>query len=179
MSDPYISEIRLFAGNFAPVNFAFCNGQIMSIAQNTALFSLLGTNYGGNGQTTFALPDLRGRLPVGQGTGAGLTPRTIGELAGEETHTLILPEMPVHNHAVYATTATGNLPGPTTNSIPATPAGAPGYLYAAPGSTPFTPQPFSPLALPPAGGSQPHTNLMPAECLSFIICLYGVFPSRN
>src|SRR3954470_11528121 len=102
MSEPFIGEIVMFAGNFAPRNWAFCQGQLMSIAQNTALFSLLGTTYGGNGQTTFGLPDLRGRVPVGQGTGPGLANVILGESAGETNHTLISTEMPMHNHLVSA-----------------------------------------------------------------------------
>ncbi len=112
MSDYFIGEIRLFAGNFAPRDWAFCEGQIMSIAQNTALFSLLGTQYGGNGQTTFALPDLRGRVPMHQGQGPGLSPRDIGEVSGSETVTLLSTQMPAHSHALRASTtaAAGSTP---------------------------------------------------------------------
>src|SRR3954468_23923346 len=131
MSQPYLGEIRMFGGNFAPRGNALCAGQIMPIQQNTALFSLLGTFYGGNGQTTFALPDLRGRLPINQGNGPGLTPRVIGELSGTENVTLLQTEMPQHNHFLSATTDAGNLPGPSAKSIPASPTDGtnPGTLY--------------------------------------------------
>ena len=117
MSQPFIAEIRMFAGNFAPRGWAFCQGQIMSIAQNTALFSLLGTTYGGNGQTTFGLPDLRGRVPVGTGQGPGLGAINLGEIAGESAHTLISTEMPQHNHLVGATTNSGNIANPNGNVL--------------------------------------------------------------
>src|SRR6476660_7370238 len=112
MSEPFLAEVILFAGNFAPRGYAFCQGQILSIAQNTALFSLLGTTFGGNGQTTFALPDLRGRVPMGQGQGPGLTDRVLGELSGQETVTLISNEIPAHNHALNAVSEAGDASAP-------------------------------------------------------------------
>ncbi len=112
MSDPYLGEIRMFGGNFAPQGWALCNGQLLAISQFDALFALLGTTYGGDGQVTFALPNLQGRVPVHQGSGQGLTPRVLGEIAGEETVTIIQNNMPAHSHGVNATTAAGSLPGP-------------------------------------------------------------------
>jgi microcystin-dependent protein len=171
MSDPFIGEIRLFASNFAPQGWALCNGQLMSIAQNTALFALLGTMYGGNGQTTFALPDLRGRVPVHQGQGPGLTSRTQGEVSGSETVTLLSSQMPAHSHALRASTvaATGSTPagallGATTvNSYDNSAAGV-AMAAGAIGNT---------------GGAQPHDNMAPTLALNYIIALFGIFPSRS
>src|SRR5437868_2425626 len=115
MSEPFLGEIRMFAGNFAPTGWAFCNGQILSIAQNTALFSLLGTTYGGNGQTTFGLPNLQGRVPMHWGTGAGLTPRTLGETSGSENVTLLSTQMPAHTHSIEASTGQGDQFSPAGN----------------------------------------------------------------
>ena len=170
----------MFAGNFAPRNNAQCNGQLLSIAQNTALFSLLGTFYGGNGVQTFALPDLRGRLPINQGNGPGLTPRVIGEVGGSENVTIDQTTTPTHNHIVNATTDAGNLPGPSNKSIPASPTDGtnPGTLYVAPPNT-ITPVAMAPQSLPFAGGSQPHQNMQPSLAITFIIALQGIFPSRN
>jgi len=180
MSQPYLGEIRMFAGNFAPRNNAQCNGQLLSIAQNTALFSLLGTFYGGNGVQTFALPDLRGRLPINQGNGPGLTPRVIGEVGGTENVTIDQTTTPTHNHLANATTDIGNLPGPSNKSIPASPSDGtnPGTLYVVPPGT-VTPVAMATQSLPFAGGSQPHQNMMPSLAITFIIALQGIFPSRN
>jgi len=173
----YIAEIRLFAGNFAPRSWAFCSGQILSIAQNTALFSLLGTTYGGNGQTTFALPDLRGRVAVGTGTGPGLPAIDLGEVAGEPTHTLISTEMPQHNHLINASATTGNIANPTGNTL---------AVGQGPNSTTLSlyVNTAPAVALNPgscglAGGSQPHNNMQPYLGMNYIICLEGIFPSRN
>src|SRR5689334_10120851 len=117
MSEPFLGEIRMFGGNFAPRGWAFCNGQILSIAQNTALFSLLGTTYGGNGQTTFALPNLQCRLPMHFGNGPGLTPRSLGEMGGTETVTILTNQMPMHNHSLMATNADGNNAHPIGNTL--------------------------------------------------------------
>lgn len=173
MSEPFIGEIRMFGFNFPPRGWANCSGQILSIAQNQALFSLLGTTYGGNGTTTFALPDLRGRAPIHTGQGPGLSNRLQGERAGEETHTLISSEMPSHSHPVNVASA------PTTGTPAAT------ALLAAP----TTSQLFRSGAAPdvalsaavvgPAGGNQPHANLQPFVVINFSIALQGVFPSRN
>lgn len=160
MSEPYIAQISLFGGNFAPRGWAFCDGQILSIAQNTALFSLVGTTYGGNGQTTFALPDLRGRVPMHPGQGPGLSNRDLGETGGRETVTLVLNEIPAHTHPIALGQGTG---GVTVGHLGANTSGS------APGSA----------STGVAGGSQPHENLPPFLCLNFIIALQGVFPSRN
>jgi microcystin-dependent protein len=179
--DPTLSEIRIFAGNFAPLSWAFCNGALLSIAENTALFSLLGTTYGGDGQTTFALPDLRGRVPVGTGQGAGLSFYDLGQVSGSETVTLITTQMPSHNHTAIATVnpkantggggTVGN-PGGGYFSI------AGGDIYNAGsngvgGASPFT------LTVGIAGGSQPHNNLMPLLAMNYIIAVEGIYPSRN
>lgn len=171
MAEGFIGEIRLFAGNFAPRGWALCNGQLLSIAQNTALFSILGTTYGGNGQTTFALPDLRGRVPLHPGTGPGLADRFLGESAGQETHTLLQSEMPAHGHQLNATanTATATSPAGGVLAQPARPA------YAAGGAA----SPMSASSLGNAGGSQPHNNMAPYLGLNFIICMEGIFPPRN
>jgi microcystin-dependent protein len=158
----------MFGGNFAPRGWAFCNGQLLSIAQNTALFSLLGTTYGGNGQTTFALPDLRSRAPVHFGQGPGLTNRDLGEQGGEETHTLITTEMPAHSHPAGA-----NNSGQTTNR-PADAVAARGGAYASSADTSM-----GPASSPPAGGSQPHNNMQPYLAINYIIALEGIYPSRN
>lgn len=171
MSDPFIGEIRLFAGNFAPRDWAFCNGQLMSIAQNTALFSLLGTMYGGNGQTTFALPDLRGRVPVHMGQGPGLTPRTQGEMAGSETVTLLSSQMPAHSHALRASTAAASGSTPAGALLGATSVNS--YDSSAAGVA------MAPGAIGNSGGSQPHDNMAPTLTLNYIIALFGIFPSRN
>ena len=178
MSEPYMGEIRLFAGNFAPRQNAQCNGQIMSIAQNTALFSLLGTYYGGNGTTTFGLPDFRGRLPVGMGQGPGLSSYTIGEQTGTETVTLISQQIPMHTHYAVAGTTAANNPAPTGLAPAGMVTPITGY-YVADANKTGNPIAFSQNALQLTGGSQPHTNLMPSLALTFIIALQGIFPSRN
>lgn len=172
MSTPLLAEIRLFAGNFAPRGWAFCNGQILSISQNTALFSLLGTTYGGNGQTTFALPDLRGRVPISQGQGPGLPLYSLGEMGGEPNHTLIQTEMPAHNHTVQSNKATN---ADATSSRPngRVPAAGGAYADTSDGSA------LQPDVIGAAGGSQPHNNMQPYLGLNYIIALEGIFPSRN
>lgn len=180
MADAYIGEIRIFAGNFAPKGWALCNGQLMSIAQNTALFSILGVQYGGDGKTTFALPNLMGSAPMGQGAGQGLTPRTVGQMVGSQTVTLLTTEIPAHNHVPQAINDAGTVKDPT-NSYwsQSKPEGRPGReqqinLYNA---TPDVQ--MSPVALNVAGGSQPHNNMQPFLAQNFIICLQGEFPSRG
>ncbi|HEX8735393.1 MAG TPA: tail fiber protein [Pyrinomonadaceae bacterium] len=171
--DEFIAIIKMFGGNFAPRGWALCNGQILSIAQNTALFSLLGTTFGGNGQTTFALPDLRGRVPIHPGQGPGLSPYVLGQASGTETVTLLVTQMPQHIHTfaapVSSNDANDSIP---TGNVPATlPSNA--YTSAVPDSA------FKPGNTGIAGGSQPHENIQPYLCVNFIICLEGIFPSRN
>jgi microcystin-dependent protein len=175
MSDPYIAEIRMFGGNFAPRGWAFCNGQLLSIAQNTALFSLLGTTYGGNGQTTFGLPNLQDSSPMGQGQGPGLTPRVQGETGGEANVTLLASEMPAHTHLPQADASGGGQTSPTNATWGAGGRGRPPAYSAnqTPGAT------LSAQALATTGGNQPHNNRSPYLGVSFIIALQGVYPSRN
>jgi microcystin-dependent protein len=171
MSEPFIGELKLVPYNFAPRGWAACNGQILSIAQNTALFSLLGTTYGGNGETTFALPDLRGRVPLHMGQGPGLSNYALGQLGGEESHTLINAEMPAHGHTVQAA-ATGNTNTPAGSVMAATRKNK--YATAPDGVTPMDEQ-----MITPSGGNQPHTNVQPYLTLQWIIALEGIYPSRN
>lgn len=178
-SEPFIGEISLFAGNFAIRGYAFCQGQLLSIAQNTALFSILGTTYGGNGQTTFGLPDLRGRVPMGQGQGPGLSPRTLGEMSGTETVTLLSSEMPAHTHSLVvnprAVSEAGNTADPT-NAYPAN-SGALDKEYSSTGT--IVNMGVAAGTIGAAGGSQPHSNLQPSLVINFLIALEGLFPSRN
>ena len=177
MSEPFLAEIIMFAGNFAPRGWAFCQGQILSIAQNTALFSLLGTTYGGNGQTTYALPDLRGRVPVGTGQGPGLANVSLGEVSGESAHSLIITEMPAHNHQAQA--AGNSEPG--TSSSPGggtwATSTARDNMYAA--TPPNSPMAANTVTVGISGGSQPHNNMQPYLGMNFIIAIEGIYPSRN
>jgi microcystin-dependent protein len=174
MSEPFIAEIRIFGFNFAPRGWASCNGQILPIAQNTALFSLLGTMYGGNGQTTFALPNLQGRAAMPWGQGPGLTNRVLGEIGGEQNVTLIQTEMPAHNHPVGSDSAAGGNADPTNGMWAATGRGRPlPYSSNAPNTL------MSGQALATAGANQPHNNMPPYLTLNFCIALQGIFPSRN
>jgi microcystin-dependent protein len=168
---PFIGEIRLFAGNFAPAGWAFCDGQTLPIAENDALFQLIGTTYGGDGQTTFNLPNLQSRVPIHMGTGPDGTTYQIGEMAGTEQETLTVQQIPIHTHPWLASNANAASPSP----IGAVPAVAQGDLYA----TGLSPTPFSPMAVSPAGGSQPHENTQPFLCINYIISLFGVFPSQT
>lgn len=175
MSEPYIGEIHLFAGNFAPQGYAFCDGQSLPISQFDAVFALLGTTYGGDGQTSFNLPDLRGRLPVHQGQGPGLPPFTMGQSGGSETVTLTGQQLPVHSHSANATTQGGATSSPQNAILAATTSG--NELYAAPGAGPTVQLVGS--TINPAGGNQPHDNMMPYLAINFIIALEGLFPPRN
>lgn len=176
MADPFVAEIRIFPFNFAPKGWAWCDGQLMPLSQNTALFSLLGTTYGGNGKSNFALPDLQGRAPMHPGQGPGLSLHDLGETGGSETVSLLESEIPAHSHAISASTAAadeegskqpaGNLPGAQQGS---------NQLYAALANA----VPFSGNALAPAGGDQPHNNLQPFLTFYFCIALQGVFPPRT
>jgi microcystin-dependent protein len=183
MTQPYLGQITMFAGNFAPRGWAFCNGQTLSIQQYAALFSLLGTAYGGNGTTTFQLPNLQSRVPVTQGQGSGLSNYFLGQAAGVSTVTLITQNMPNHTHMLNATTAMANTGTIGNNTLPAQPNGpiASPEFYAAPvsGQPPPTPQAMAAGACGPAGGNQPHNNMMPSLCITFVIALQGIFPSRS
>jgi len=172
MSQPYVGEIRMFAGSFAPVGWAFCDGRTMPISENDTLFTLIGTTYGGDGQETFGLPDLRGRVPVHQGTGIGLSTRVIGEQGGVEQVTLTTQQIPPHAHQPVAAVAAATT-GTPTNNVWAASAG-PAFVT----GQPFT-APMPTDVVTPAGGSQPHENRSPALAVSFIIALYGVFPSQT
>ncbi|MFC5695329.1 phage tail protein [Pseudomonas sp. GCM10022186] len=203
MSDPFLGEIRMVGFNFAPRGWAFCQGTLMSIAQNSALFALLGTTYGGNGQTTFALPDLQGRSPVGQGQGPGLTPITIGEVSGMESVSILSTQMPAHTHTAVPTsnsiTASGQAaipaattgttqanPGPTTVLGPIAASGRAGTLYAT-GAPDTTLAPFNVsvmgdmpgITIGISGGSQPLPLRNPYLGVNFVIALEGIFPSRS
>lgn len=180
MSEPFLGEIRMFGGNFAPRGWALCNGQLLSIAQNTALFSILGTTYGGNGQTTFALPNLQGRVPMHWGAGPGLTPRTLGETGGTENVTLLLTQIPQHNHPVNAAaTATSASPAGAVPATVAPPRGSGGAAQNAYAAAPDGATVMNNGMVGQAGGSQPHANIQPFQCVTFIIALEGIFPSRN
>jgi microcystin-dependent protein len=162
----------MFAGNFAPRGWAFCNGQLLPISQNTALFALIGTVYGGDGRTTMALPDMQGRAPMHPGQGPGLSARSLGQTGGVETVTLLEAQMPNHNHVLSADTAPANNRTPAGNSL----ARATGGLaYGAASNL----VPMASEALPLTGGSQPHNNMQPFLTMSFIIALQGLFPSRG
>jgi microcystin-dependent protein len=173
MTNPFVAEIRIFATNFAPTGWATCDGQILPVSQNTALFSLLGTFYGGNGASTFALPDLQGRAPMHPGQGPGLSDHSLGEPGGSEAVTLSYDEMPVHVHAMQGTAGIANQNNPTDRLL-GRPFGG-GSIYKAPGAL----VPLAVEAVATAGGSQPHNNMMPYLTLTFCIALQGVFPSRS
>ena len=173
MSEPFIAEIKIFAGNFAPRGWAFCNGQLLPIAQNTALFSLIGTTYGGDGRTTTALPDLQGRAPMHPGQGPGLTNRRLGERGGTETVTLTEAQMAAHNHTAQGSSSTGNSNSPG-GHLMARGVGRGANLYHnAPSATGAMVTPGN------TGGGQPHTNLQPFLAMNFIIALVGLYPSRS
>src|SRR5262245_9145276 len=171
--EPFLGMIVLFPYNFAPRGWAFCQGQILPIAQNTALFSLLGTTYGGNGQTTFGLPDLRGRVPISSGQGPGLQNYDLGQVGGSETKTLTASQMPQHNHAVNAWTDAKHVPSPTNNFLGTGPRGP--KRYALP---PATTTQMSPQMIQSAGESQPFEIREPYLTLNYCIALEGIYPSR-
>lgn len=171
-AQPYVGEIRIFAGNFAPAGWSFCDGRLVPISENDTLFTLIGTTYGGDGVNTFALPDLRGRLPVHQGQGPGLSNYVIGEAAGVETVTLTTSQIPAHTHAMRAigdqpgsaVSPGGKLPAQSFNVVP--------YINDAPTGA------FSAGAIGATGGNQPHENMQPFLCVNFIISQYGIFPTH-
>ncbi|MEO9528855.1 tail fiber protein [Roseibium sp.] len=172
MSEPFVGEIRMFAGNFAPRAWAFCDGQLLAVSQNDALFSLLGTIYGGDGRTTFGLPDLRGRIPLHAGTGPGLSPRRLGSRAGSERETLTTNQLASHSHDFNANTAEADSLVPQDR---VTAEGVGVNLYAAVGQDVS----MASNMVTDTGGALSHTNLMPTLCVNFIIALFGIYPSRH
>lgn len=176
MADCFIAEIRAFPYTFAPLGWALCNGQLIPIQQNTVLFSLIGTYYGGNGTSNFALPNLQGSLLVhaGGSAGPGLQPVVLGESAGESSVTLLSTEMPVHSHTMQAGNTPGNLTDPTGAELTRA---SGGYVYDVPPASPTVPMATSMIS--PVGGSQPHNNLMPYLTLNYCIALQGIFPPRS
>lgn len=175
MADPFVAEIRIFPFNFAPRGWAWCDGQLLPLSQNTALFSLLGTTYGGNGKSNFALPDLQGRAPMHPGQGPGLSLHDLGETGGSETVTLLESEIPAHAHVMRANSDPGDLQAPTPARSLARSQNASGYTQ----TTNSQVVNLSPQALAPAGGDQPHNNLQPFLTFYFNIALQGVFPPRG
>ena len=167
MAQPYVGEIRLFAGNFAPAGWMLCEGQLLPISENDTMFNLIGTTYGGDGVSTFALPDLRGRVPVHQGNGF-----TLAETGGVEDVTLTVSQIPAHSHALLAVSAQGTSPNPSGQLL----AGSPNVdLYTAD----IANQPLASQSMSAVGGSQPHTNFQPYVCLNYIISLFGIYPSPS
>lgn len=167
MAEPFLGEVKIVSFNFPPKGWAFCNGQLLPINQNQALFSLFGTTYGGNGQTTFALPELRGRTPIHMGNGFSQ-----GQTGGEEGHTLSIAELPAHTHAAQGTTSNADQPVPTGNLL-----GAANNMYAGANAGGLTS--LEPTSVSTVGGSQPHQNMQPFLTLSFCVALQGLFPSRS
>jgi microcystin-dependent protein len=171
MSQPFLGTIMMFAGNFAPAGWAECNGALLPIAENDALFALIGTTYGGDGQVTFGLPDLRGRIPIHQGTGPGLSTYVVGQQAGSETVTLVANQMGGHTHQLQSSSGNGSANSPA------------GAIVAGSALTPYTTSTgntsFGPSMIGAAGGNQPHENMMPFLALTFVIALFGIFPSQN
>jgi microcystin-dependent protein len=174
MANPFVGEIRMFGGNFPPSGWALCNGQLLSIAQNEALFNLIGTTYGGDGQSTFQLPDLRGRVPIHQGQGLGLSSYVMGQIGGAETVTLTASQMPAHSHQFVASTS--NVLDTPAGDVLSSPPPASGVELYAEGSPNGLLNPNSNIA---SGESQAHSNLMPYLTTNFIISLFGIFPSQN
>jgi microcystin-dependent protein len=174
VADPFVAEIRIFPFNFAPKGWAFCDGQLMPLSQNTALFSLLGTTYGGNGKSNFALPGLQGRAPMHPGQGPGLSLHDLGETGGSETVSLLESEIPAHPHGFMAVNQPGEDPAPSPSEGLARSVGANLYQTNAQNLVQLAPQ-----ALSPAGGDQPHNNLQPYLTLNFCIALQGIFPPRG
>jgi len=166
MAQPYVGEIRMFAGNFAPAGWMFCEGQLLPISENETLFQLIGTTYGGDGESTFALPDLRGRIPIHQGNGF-----ILAETGGAEEITLTVNQIPAHSHPFLASTSVAQDPNPLNKTVGQVSGG--GLIYI----QDTTDSAMSPQAITPVGGSQPHTNFQPYLCVDFIISLFGIFPS--
>lgn len=165
MAQPYVGEIRMFAGNFAPAGWMFCEGQLLPISENETLFQLIGTTYGGDGESTFSLPDLRGRIPIHQGNGF-----ILAETGGAEEITLTVNQIPAHTHPLLASADQANTPNPQGNVLSETVTTTP-YFNDVPNTN------LNPVSITPVGGSQPHTNFQPYLCIDFIISLFGIFPS--
>jgi microcystin-dependent protein len=166
MAQPYVGEIRMFAGNFAPAGWMFCEGQLLPISENETLFQLIGTTYGGDGESTFALPDLRGRIPLHQGNGF-----ILAETGGAEEITLTVNQIPAHSHPLLASGDAGSTTSPQNNVVSKTDGTILLYISDPPTGN------MNPAAISPTGGSQPHTNFQPYLCVDFIISLFGIFPS--
>ncbi|MEO2268181.1 tail fiber protein [Pseudoalteromonas sp. YIC-656] len=177
MSEPYVGEIRMFAGNFAPRGWAFCDGQLLAVTQNDALFSLLGTLYGGDGRTNFGLPDMRGRLPIHKGQGGGLSNHNIGQKFGSENETLTINQLPSHTHSLMASIDEANASDPSNHVLATQTDGDKPYADAT--SDPSKFQQLAQQSIANNGGSQPHSNLMPSLCVNFIISLFGIYPPRH
>lgn len=169
-AEPFIGEIMLFAGTFAPRGWAFCDGQLLPVSENTALFSILGTSFGGDGRTTFGLPDLRGRVPMHAGSGPGLTPRRIGEMAGEEQVILTEAQMPSHSHEMNALNLSADNDRPTGDFL------ARSAIYSAAEGDKTV---LNPGSISMSGRNQAHENMQPSLCINFVIALVGIYPSRN
>lgn len=173
MGEPFVGEIRMFGGNFAPAGWAFCQGQLMAIAENDTLFTLIGTTYGGDGQSTFGIPDLQGRAPMHAGQGPGISQTyQLGEKAGVETVTLTTNQLPIHNHSFLASISAPSSTDPTNQVIAQS---SQIHMF----TEDVTNKQMNPNALTQVGGSQPHENIQPYLCISFIISLFGVFPTQN
>lgn len=172
MSEPFVGEIRMFAGNFAPRGWAFCDGQLLAVSQNDALFSLLGTIYGGDGRTTYGLPELRGRIPIHAGSGPGLSPRRLGAKSGAENETITTDQLPSHSHTWQGTSSDAQDRVPTGNALAKT--GPDIYRESL-----ATVAKMNPAMVQNTGGSRSHSNLMPFLCVHFIIALFGIYPSRH
>ena len=173
MAQPYVGEIRMFAGNFPPNGWMFCEGAPLPISENDVLFQLIGTTYGGDGEETFNLPNLASRVPIHMGTGPDGTTYQLGEMAGTEQETLTIQQIPSHTHPLTASTSAGNSASPTGAVIAQTPASITFLIEDAPGAN------MAAGSITPAGGSQPHENTQPFLCINFIISLFGIFPSQT
>jgi len=179
MAEEYLGAIKIFAGNYAITGYAFCQGSTLAINQYTALFSLLGTTYGGNGISTFQLPNLQSSLPISWGNGQGLTPRVIGETGGTDNVTLLTSSVPPHGHAFNASTSFGAVSAPGTTVLAGQLASTDGAFYVTPGQTGFTAETMAAQALSPQGGNLPHNNVQPSMGINYLICMSGIFPSRG
>ncbi len=176
MSEPFLGEIRMFGGNYAPVNWLLCSGQLLSVSENTALFSLIGTTYGGDGVQTFGLPNLQGRIPMHQGQGTGLQNYVLGQVAGTETVTITSATMPQHSHTLNASTVAANSTSPSNTALPGKLPPPENFYAVASGGTNPPLGAMNPASITMTQGGLPHDNMMPTLCFSFIICTAGIFP---